>query len=319
MSSTVADFLLDRLGAWGVDRIYGYPGDGINGMTTALRGAGDRFKFVQVRHEETAGFLACGHVKYGAGPIGVCLATSGPGAIHMLNGLYDAKLDGQPVLALVGQQPRTALGGAYYQEVDLVSLYKDVAGAFVEQASHPAQIRHLVDRAIRIALAERTVTALILPNDLQEAEAVTDAPAEHARLRLVGRLLGAGHRPGPGRPRACRRGAQQRRSRRDAGRTRRDRRDRGGHRGRRRPRRRRGQGAARAHRARRRAAVGDRPDRAARLQAELGPHAGLRHAAHGRGRTCPTASSCRPTARRAACRSTSTASASGSATRPRST
>jgi len=183
MSATVADFLLDRLGAWGVDRIYGYPGDGINGLTTALRGAGDRFDFVQVRHEETAGFLACAHVKYGAGPIGVCLATSGPGAIHLLNGLYDAKLDGQPVLAIVGQQPRTALGGSYYQEVDLVSLYKDVAGAFVEQASHPAQIRHLVDRAIRIALAERTVTALIVPNDLQEAEALTGAPAEHARLR----------------------------------------------------------------------------------------------------------------------------------------
>jgi pyruvate dehydrogenase (quinone) len=183
MSETVADFLVERLGAWGVERIYGYPGDGINGITSALRRAGDRFEFVQVRHEETAGFLAGAHVKYGGGDLGVCLVTSGPGAVHALNGLYDAKLDGQPVVAIVGQQARTVLGGDYYQELDLGSLLKDVAGAYVQTATHPAQIRHLVDRAVRIALADRTVTAIIVPNDLQEEPAVTDAPAKHGRLR----------------------------------------------------------------------------------------------------------------------------------------
>jgi pyruvate dehydrogenase (quinone) len=183
MSQTVGDFIIDRLAAWGVERIYGYPGDGINGITTALRRAAERVEFVQVRHEETAGFLAGAHVKYGGGPLGVCLVTSGPGAVHALNGLYDAKLDGQPVVAIVGQQARTVLGGSYYQEIDLPSLYKDVAGAYCQTATHPAQVRHLVDRAARIALADRTVTAIIVPNDLQELEAVTDAPAEHGRLR----------------------------------------------------------------------------------------------------------------------------------------
>lgn len=183
MSQTVGDFLIDRLGAWGVDRVFGYPGDGITGITSALRRAQDRIEFVQVRHEETAAFLAGAHVKYGGGDLGVCLVTSGPGAVHALNGLYDAKLDGQPVVAIVGQQARTVLGGDYYQELDLGALYKDVAGAYVQTATHPAQIRHLVDRAARIALAERTVTAIIVPNDLQEVDAITDAPAEHARLR----------------------------------------------------------------------------------------------------------------------------------------
>jgi pyruvate dehydrogenase (quinone) len=183
MSATVADFIVERLGAWGIERVYGYPGDGITGLVAALQRAQERVEFVQVRHEETAGFLAGAHVKYGGGPLGVCVATSGPGAIHALNGLYDAKLDGQPVLALLGQQARTVLGGSYYQEVDLRSLYKDVAGAYCEMATHPAQVRHLVDRACRIALADRTVTALILPNDLQDLDAVTDAPAAHGRLR----------------------------------------------------------------------------------------------------------------------------------------
>jgi pyruvate dehydrogenase (quinone) len=183
MSATVGDFIVERLRAWGVDRVFGYPGDGITGLTTALRSVAEEVDFVQVRHEETAGFLAGAYVKYGGAPFGVCLATSGPGAIHALNGLYDAKMDGQPVVALLGQQPRTVLGGSYYQEVDLAALLKDVAGAYCETAVHPAQVRHLVDRAVRIALAERTVTALILPNDLQEADAVTDAPPEHARLR----------------------------------------------------------------------------------------------------------------------------------------
>jgi pyruvate dehydrogenase (quinone) len=111
MAETVADFLIERLMEWGVSRIYGYPGDGINGITTALRRGGHGCDFVQVRHEETAAFMACAHAKY-SGTLGVCLATSGPGAIHLLNGLYDAKMDHQPVVALVGQQPRTALGGS---------------------------------------------------------------------------------------------------------------------------------------------------------------------------------------------------------------
>lgn len=188
MSTTVADFIVERLGEWGVERIYGYPGDGINGITGALRrsGADDGARsidFIQVRHEEAAAFMASAHAKYsGRGSLGVCLTTSGPGAIHALNGLYDAKMDHQPVLAIVGQQPRTALGGNYYQEVDLTNLFKDVAGAYVQLAIDPAQVRHLIDRAARIALAERTVTALIVPNDLQELEAEPNPPRQHARM-----------------------------------------------------------------------------------------------------------------------------------------
>ena len=184
MAETVADFLIERLMEWGVSRIYGYPGDGINGITAALRKGGHGCDFVQVRHEEAAAFMASAHAKYsGAGSLGVCLSTSGPGAIHLLNGLYDAKMDHQPVVAIVGQQPRTALGGSYYQEVDLTNLFKDVASEYVQMASDPAQIRHLVDRACRIALAERTVTALIIPNDVQELSAVAHPPRKHARLR----------------------------------------------------------------------------------------------------------------------------------------
>src|SRR5207302_11212082 len=128
--------------------IYGYPGDGINGILGALERASNEPRFIQVRHEEMAAFMATGHAKW-TGDVGVCLATSGPGAIHLLNGLYDAKLDHQPVVAIVGQQARAALGGNYQQEVDLVSLFKDVAHEFVQMATDPAQIRHLVDRAIR--------------------------------------------------------------------------------------------------------------------------------------------------------------------------
>ncbi|CAL1239416.1 thiamine pyrophosphate-requiring protein [Candidatus Methylocalor cossyra] len=178
MAYTVGDFLLDRLTAWGIRRLYGYPGDGINGILGALGRAGDRFQFIQTRHEEMAAFMACAHAKF-TGQLGVCLATSGPGAIHLLNGLYDAKLDHQPVLAIVGQQARGCLGAHYQQEVDLVSLFKDVASEYVSLAAEPAQIRHLVDRAVRIALCERTVTCLILPNDLQELEAVTTPPRKH--------------------------------------------------------------------------------------------------------------------------------------------
>ena len=187
MSATVADHLLKRLAANGVHRVYGYPGDGINGIMGAMDRAGGGIdgpgplELIQVRHEEMAAFMACAHAKF-TGEIGVCLATSGPGAIHLLNGLYDAKLDHQPVLAIVGQQAMTSLGGSYQQEVDLVSLFKDVAHEYVHMATDPAQIRHLVDRAIRIARAERTVTCLIIPNDLQEQDAVPDAPRAHGTV-----------------------------------------------------------------------------------------------------------------------------------------
>lgn len=181
MAYTVGDYVLDRLGVWGIKRIYGYPGDGINGLLGALGRAKDRFQFIQARHEEMAAFMACGHAKF-TGQLGVCLATSGPGAIHLLNGLYDAQLDHQPVLAIVGQQARAALGGHYQQEVDLPNLFKDVAGQYVHMATTPAQVRHLVDRAVRIAIAERTVTCLVFPNDLQEQDAVETPPRKHGNL-----------------------------------------------------------------------------------------------------------------------------------------
>src|SRR4051812_48808378 len=164
MGQNVSDMLLDRLEEWGVKRIYGYPGDGINGVFGALNRAGERFEYVQARHEEMCAFMACGEAKFGVG-LGVCVATSGPGAIHLLNGLYDAKLDHQPVLAIVGQQARGALGSSYLQEVDLVSAFKDVAHEYVQQVNTPDQLRHLVDRSVRIALAERTPTCLVLPAD----------------------------------------------------------------------------------------------------------------------------------------------------------
>lgn len=187
MSQSVSDHLLERVAANGVRRIYGYPGDGINGIMGAMHRAGGAIdddgplELIQVRHEEMAAFMACAHAKF-TGEVGVCLATSGPGAIHLLNGLYDAKLDHQPVVAIVGQQAMTALGGDYQQEVDLVSLFKDVAHEYVHMATDPAQIRHLVDRAFRIARAERTVTCLIIPNDLQEMDAVPDAPRAHGTV-----------------------------------------------------------------------------------------------------------------------------------------
>jgi pyruvate dehydrogenase (quinone) len=180
MAATVADALLKRLTEWNVRRLYGYPGDGINGILGALDRAMDSFEFVQVRHEEEAAFMACAQAKF-TDEIGVCLATSGPGAIHLLNGLYDAKLDHQPVLAIVGQQSRAALGGQYQQEVDLVSLFKDVAGEYVQMCTAPAQIRHLVDRAIRIALARRCVTCIIVPNDVQEMPE-EEPPREHGTV-----------------------------------------------------------------------------------------------------------------------------------------
>src|SRR5690242_7410008 len=147
MSQTVGDFLWERLHQWGVRRIFGYPGDGVNGLLGALQRVEGKFELVQVRHEEMAAFMASAHAKF-TGELGVCLATSGPGAAHLLTGLYDARMDHMPVLAIAGQQARAALGGHYQQEVDLQSMFKDVAGAFVEQARVPSQIRHLVDRPI---------------------------------------------------------------------------------------------------------------------------------------------------------------------------
>src|ERR1700710_35822 len=181
MSRTVGDFVVQRLHDWDVSHIFGYPGDGINGVFGALNRADGKIQFIQARHEEMAAFMASAYAKF-SGKLGVCIATSGPGASHLITGLYDAKMDHQPVLAIVGQQARNALGGQYQQELDLVSMFKDVAGAYVVQASTPAQVRHLVDRAARIALARKTVTVVILPNDLQD-EAYQDPPRAHGTLR----------------------------------------------------------------------------------------------------------------------------------------
>ena len=181
MAELVADFTLKRLREWGVHRIYGYPGDGINAFLGAFDRAGGDPELIQVRHEEMAAFMACGHAKF-TGEVGVCIATSGPGAIHLLNGLYDAKLDHQPVVAIVGQQAMASLGGSYQQEVDLVTLFKDVAHEFVHMATSPAQVRHLVDRAIRIALDQRTVTCVIVPNDLASEKAVKAPPRKHGTI-----------------------------------------------------------------------------------------------------------------------------------------
>ena len=181
MAATVGDFLLERLKSWGVNRIYGYPGDGINGIIGAFGRTETGIQFVQARHEELAAFMACAHAKF-TGEVGVCLATSGPGAIHLLNGLYDAKMDHQPVVALVGQQSRMALGGDYQQEVDLLSLFKDVAHEYVHMVSTPEQVRHLIDRAMRIARDQRTVTCVIFPNDVQDMPAVETPPREHGTV-----------------------------------------------------------------------------------------------------------------------------------------
>jgi len=167
MAQTVGDFFWERLHQWGVRCVFGYPGDGINGLLGGLSRFGtDKIKFIQVRHEEMAAFMASAYAKF-TGELGVCIATSGPGASHLITGLYDARMDHVPVLAIAGQQARAALGSHYQQELDLVSMFKDVAGAFVQQATVPSQVRHLIDRAVRVAKAERRVTALVFPNDLQ--------------------------------------------------------------------------------------------------------------------------------------------------------
>jgi pyruvate dehydrogenase (quinone) len=187
MKPTVSDFIIKRLSAWGIRRVFGYPGDGINGILGALNRNKDTMEFIQVRHEEMAAFMACAHAKF-TGEVGVCMATSGPGAIHLLNGLYDAKADHQPVVAIVGQTGRMALGGHYQQEVDLMSLFKDVASDYIQMATDPVQVRHLIDRAVRIAKATRSVTCVIIPGDLQEMEAVEVPPQEHYSVRT-----GIGH------------------------------------------------------------------------------------------------------------------------------
>ena len=181
MAELVADYVLKRLTNWGVHRIYGYPGDGINAFLGAFDRAQGDPEFIQVRHEEMAAFMACGHAKF-TGEVGVCIATSGPGAVHLLNGLYDAKLDHQPVVAIVGQQARSSLGGNYQQEIDLTTLFKDVAHEYVHMATEPAQVRHLVDRAVRIALDQRTVTCIVVPNDVAGEKAVEQPPHEHGTV-----------------------------------------------------------------------------------------------------------------------------------------
>jgi pyruvate dehydrogenase (quinone) len=182
---TVGRYILERLSQWGIRRVFGYPGDGINGIFSGFHEVRE-LELVQVRHEEAAAFMACAHAKF-TGQVGVCLATSGPGAIHLLNGLYDAKLDHQPVVAIVGQSARSAMGGDYQQEVDLPSLFKDVAKQFVHTMTVPQQARQLVDRAVRSALAERSVTCVIVPNDVQELE-IEQPPAQHGTVHT-----GIGH------------------------------------------------------------------------------------------------------------------------------
>src|SRR5436190_12478985 len=177
MSETVAEFVLRRLHEHGIGHVYGYPGDGINGLLGAFHTHGDRIEFVQTRHEEIAAFAATAHAKF-TDEVGVCMATSGPGAIHLLNGLYDAKLDHQPVVAIVGQQKTISLGANYQQEVDLQTLFKDVASEFVQYVMSPAAIKHVIDRAFKTARASRSVTCVIVPEDVQEA-AYEEPPREH--------------------------------------------------------------------------------------------------------------------------------------------
>ncbi|HSC49816.1 MAG TPA: thiamine pyrophosphate-requiring protein [Gaiellaceae bacterium] len=180
MAELVADYVLNRLTEWGVHRIYGYPGDGINAFLGALDRADGDPDFIQVRHEEMAAFMACAHAKF-TGEVGVCMATSGPGAIHLLNGLYDAKLDHQPVVALIGQQKRMSLGAHYQQEVDLQVLFKDVS-EYVQYCMEPAQARQLIDRAMRIAIDERVVCTIVFPADVQEEDAVESPPRMHGAV-----------------------------------------------------------------------------------------------------------------------------------------
>ncbi|MGC4933098.1 thiamine pyrophosphate-requiring protein [Gordonia sp. DT30] len=176
MSKTLADVVLSRLREWGVSQVFGYPGDGINGLLAAWARADDKPQFVQSRHEEMSAFEAVGFAKF-SGHVGVCAATSGPGGVHLLNGLYDAKLEHVPVVALVGQTERSAMGGSYQQEIDMLSLYKDVCSEYIQMCTVPEQIPNLLDRAIRTALSERAPTAIIFPSDVFELEYT---PPQHA-------------------------------------------------------------------------------------------------------------------------------------------
>ncbi len=211
MSQTVSDFLLQRLREWGVQRVFGYAGDGINGLLAAWQRADDQPRFTQARHEEMAAFEAVGYAKF-TGRVGVCVATSGPGAIHLLNGLYDAKLDHVPVVAIVGQTARSALGGFYQQEVDLITLFKDVAHEYVQMVTVPQQLPNVIDSAIRIACSERTVTCVIVPADVQELEyeppahamknvpsslgiSPPDVVANEAAVQQAAEVLNSGARP----------------------------------------------------------------------------------------------------------------------------
>ncbi len=181
----VSDYLLERLRTWGVEHVFGYPGDGINGILAAFGRADNKPMFIQSRHEEMSAFEAVGYAKF-TDRVGICMATSGPGAIHLLNGLYDAKLDHVPVVAIVGQTNRSAMGGSYQQEVDLMSLYKDVASDYVQMVTVPEQLPNVLDRAIRVALAQRAPTALIIPSDVQE---LPYSPPTHA-FKMVPSSLG---------------------------------------------------------------------------------------------------------------------------------
>ncbi|WP_216216760.1 thiamine pyrophosphate-requiring protein [Amycolatopsis aidingensis] len=176
----VADYIVGRVREWGVHRVYGYPGDGINGLLGAFDRAEGDPQFVQSRHEEMAAFMACGHAKF-TGEVGCCVATSGPGAIHLLNGLYDAKLDHQPVVAIVGQQKRLSQGTHYQQEVHLETLFADVS-EFVQMCMHPGQVRHVIDRAFKTALTTRGVATIVVPVDLQEEEAQPSPPKTHGAV-----------------------------------------------------------------------------------------------------------------------------------------
>ncbi|MEU1469972.1 thiamine pyrophosphate-requiring protein [Streptomyces sp. NPDC005761] len=186
MATKVSDYVLQRLREWEVEHVFAYAGDGINGLLAAWGRADNKPEFVQARHEEMAAFQAVGYAKF-SGKVGVCAATSGPGAIHLLNGLYDAKLDHVPVVAIVGQTNRSALGGSYQQEVDLLSLYKDVASEFCEMVTVPEQLPNVIDRAMRTAYARRTVTAVIIPADVQDLDY---SPPTHA-FKMVPSSLGA--------------------------------------------------------------------------------------------------------------------------------
>ncbi len=192
MATTVGDFLLKRLREWGVEHVFGYPGDGINGLLAAWGRAEDNPRFIQARHEEMAAFEAVGYAKF-TGRVGFCTATSGPGAIHLLNGLYDAKLDHVPVVAIVGQTDRTAMGGSYQQEVDLMSLYKDVASEYLQMVTAPEQLPNVIDRAIRTAQAEHAPTAIIIPADVQEMDY---SPPGH-EFKMVPSSLGTTSWPTP--------------------------------------------------------------------------------------------------------------------------